>query len=386
MKTAYFDCIFGVSGDMILGALVACGLPITYLREELGKLGLHGFELTEKVVTPSGISAVHVDVMTEHQHEHRNLSHIIEIIGSSNVSIKVKDQATRIFNCLAEAEAKVHGTTKEKIHFHEIGALDAIVDIVGVCIGLEYFGIERVVSTPLRLGTGMVKCAHGVIPVPVPAVAELIKNVPVVRTLIEGEMTTPTGAAIVTTLASSYGYVENFITKIVGYGAGSRQTEDYPNVLRITIGDAPGSFDMDQCLLLETNIDNMNPEVYGFVERRLFEAGAKDVFMCPIYMKKGRPGTLLSVLTDDGAMERLLELMFMETTTIGVRITRVVRKKLKRDSRTVQTEIGPIRIKVADINGHQRYTPEFEDCARIAREKGIPLITVYDIIQKQISL
>ena len=385
MKTAYIDCMFGVSGDMLLGALVACGVPLGTLTGELKKLNVEGFELREETVNRHGIEAVHVDVITRHEHEHRYLSEIKDIIESSMLSDRVKSRAVDIFTRLAEAEANVHGTTPEKVHFHEVGALDAIVDVVGTCIGLDYLEVDTVVSTPLHLGTGSIKCAHGVMPVPVPAVVELTKNVPVVRTALDGEMTTPTGASIVTTLASSYGKLDGFVPEVSGYGAGKKIREDVPNVVRITVGTVRLPDEEDLSVIVETNIDDMNPELYGYVSERLFDAGAKDVYMIPIFMKKGRPGTLLSVLTDDTAMDRLLRLMLTETTTIGVRITRVMRKKLKRDSRTVHTDIGPIRIKVALINGHERCTPEFEDCARIAREKDIPLITVYDIIQKNIS-
>jgi len=381
MKVAYFDCIFGVSGDMILGALVACGVPLSYMREELGKLGMHGFELRERKVVLSGISAVKVDVVTEHQHEHRHLSHITDIIESSGVADRVKERAVRIFTRLAEAEATVHDTTPEKIHFHEVGALDAIVDVVGACIGLEYLGVEEIVSSPVRLGTGNVRCAHGLMPVPVPAVVELTKGVPVVRTGYDGEITTPTGAAIVTTLAGSYGYLEHFTAGTAGYGAGTKEWDDHPNILRITVGDIPEHTDVDQCLLLETNIDDMNPEIYGYLVDRLLEAGAMDVYMTSVYMKKGRPATMLSVLADDATVHTLLGVMLSETTTLGVRISRVVRKKLEREVRTVETEFGPVRVKVARLNGRERFAPEYEDCARIARERNVPLLAVYEAVR-----
>jgi len=333
----------------------------------------------------SGISSMQVKVTTEHQHEHRHLSQIRNIIEKSGVSDRVKQRAVAIFTRLAEAEAKVHDTTPEKIHFHEVGALDAIVDVVGACIGLEYLGVEKVVSSPIRLGTGTVRCAHGLMPVPVPAVTELTRDIPVVRTNFEGEITTPTGAAIVTTLASSYGYLEHFTAGTVGYGTGSKKWDDHPNILRITIGETEGLVDTDQCLLLETNIDDMNPEVYGYLTDLLFDAGAKDVYMCPIYMKKGRPATLLSVLADDGTVHGLIDTLLIETTTLGVRITRIVRKKLKRESQTIETSFGPVRIKVASVNGRKRTAPEYDDCARIAKDQNIPLIAVYEAIGKEIG-
>ncbi len=439
MKIAYFDCISGASGDMTLGALVHCGMPLDHLRAELGKLHLHGYTLREERVVRGGISAVHIDVDLDHHghsghdhsgghshghshhhehhdhehqhdhdhdhdhdhapdghghhghdhdhaaerpHEHRGLSEILRIIGESSLSDRVKIRASAIFRRLAEAEASVHGTTPEEVHFHEVGAVDAIVDIVGACIGLEYFGVDTVVSTPIRLGTGTVKCAHGLMPVPVPAVVELTKGVPTVRTMIQGEMTTPTGAAILTTLASSWGPLEEFVMETAGYGAGTKVREELPNVLRITIGRVDGTYETDHSVLLETNIDNMNPEVFGYLSERLFEAGAKDAYLTPIYMKKGRPGTLLCVITDEAVIDSMLDIIFRETTTLGVRISRVSRRKVQRESGTVRTEFGPVRVKVALIDGFRRFAPEYEDCARIARERGIPLLSVYDIVRK----
>ena len=380
VKTAYIDCTFGVSGDMLLGALVACGLPLETLARELEKLHVHGFELAEEAVIDAGIAAVHVDVRTEHQHEHRHLSHITGIIESSGLSENVKANAVRIFTRLAEAEAKVHGTTPEKIHFHEVGALDAIVDVVGACIGFDYFGIERIIATPLHLGTGTVKCAHGLMPVPVPAVVELSAGIPVVRTGIEGEMTTPTGAAIVTTLAESYGAVEGFIAERSGYGAGTRRRPGIPNMVRLTVGETADEtgYAIDAPVLVEANIDDMNPELFGYVSERLFEAGALDVYMTPIYMKKGRPGTLLSVLGEQAARDALIDILLTETTTIGVRFSTVQRRKLTRKSGTVDTEYGTIRVKLAYNKGVTRITPEYDDCVRIARERRVPLIRVYD--------
>ena len=384
MKTAYFDCMFGVSGDMILGALVACGVPLDVLRNELKKLGVEGFELEQETVRRGGISATYIKVLTQPQHKHRHLSHIRAIIESSSLSSGIKERAVSIFTRLAEAEAKVHGTTPEKIHFHEVGALDAIIDVVGACIGLEYLQVGTVISSALSLGTGTVLCDHGEMPVPVPAVVELTRGIPVVRTDKKGELTTPTGAAIVTTLASSFEGGDSFVTDVAGYGAGSRNPDNYPNVLRISIGESPRQFDEDHSILIETNIDNMNPEIFGYQTDKLMAAGAKDVYMSPIFMKKGRPGTLFCVLTDETLKDAVIAMLFSETTTLGVRISKIMRKMLKRESRTVATEYGPVRVKVAHVDGTERFAPEFEDCAKIAREKGIPLVTVYDIVRKNL--
>ncbi len=382
MKIAYFDCISGIAGDMTLGALVHCGLPVDHLRSELGKLGLHGWEIEEKRVVHGGIAAVHIDVVTGHSHEHRHLSHIRGIIESSALPERVKTRAIKIFTRLAEAEARVHGTTPEEVHFHEVGAVDAIVDVVGSCIGLEWFGVDTVVSTPLRLGTGTVKCAHGLMPVPVPAVVELTKGVPVTRTMIEGELTTPTGAAILTTLVNSYGPIDGLTVETAGYGAGTRIREELPNVLRISIGTVHGTYEIDHSVLIETNIDNMNPEVFGYVSERLFESGAKDVYLTPIYMKKGRPGTLLSVITDESLIDPVCDVLFCETTTLGIRISRVSRRKVKRAAAVADTEFGPVRVKIAYGDGFKRFAPEFDDCARIARERNVPVISVYDAVRR----
>jgi uncharacterized protein (TIGR00299 family) protein len=368
---------------MILGALVSCGVPLETLKSELAKLGVHGFDLSAGTVRRAGIAATHVDVATEHQHEHRHLSHITGIIEGSGLPEGVKKNAVAIFTRLAEAEALVHGTTPDEVHFHEVGALDAIVDVTGACIGLDYLGVEAVVSTPLSLGTGTVLCAHGEMPVPVPAVVELTRNIPVVRTDRKGELTTPTGAAIITTLASSYGRLDHFVAERAGYGAGTRDSKDYPNVLRLSVGESPQPLNEDHSVLIETNIDDMNPEVFGYLTDRLLAKGAKDVYMTPIYMKKGRPGTLFSVLTDDSLRDDIIDMLFAETTTLGVRISKVMRRMVSRETRTVNTEFGAVRIKVALVDGVERCSPEYEDCARIAREKGIPILTVYDVVRRE---
>ncbi len=384
MKTVYIDCIFGVSGDMMLGALVACGVPLSHLEKELGKLGVEGWKLRQESRKISGIAATHIVVETGHSHEHRHLSHIRGIIESSGIPDRAKKRAVAVFTRLAEAEAVVHGTTPEKIHFHEVGAVDAIIDVVGACIGLEYLGVDRVAAAPIRMGTGTVKCAHGLMPVPVPAVVELTKNAPTVRTGWDGEITTPTGAAIVTTLAETWGRLDGLIPERSGYGAGTKTWDDHPNILRIVVGTTEqpaGTFETDRCVLVETNIDDMNPEVYGYLSDRLFESGALDVFTTAVSMKKGRPGTLVSVLCTENDADTIAGLLLAETTTIGVRKTVVERVKLARESRTVDTEFGPVRVKAVSIDGGERITPEYDDCARIAREQNVPLIRVYEAVR-----
>ena len=380
MKTAYIDCQFGVAGDMLLGALVACGVPVDHLKSELSKLGVSGWDITTEPVKRSGIAATHVAVSTGEEHAHRRLSHITAIIAESTLPDRVKDRAIRIFTRLAEAEAVVHDTTPEKIQFHEVGALDAIVDVVGACIGLEYFDVGRVYATPLHLGTGTVNCAHGCMPVPVPAVVELTKGVPVIRTGYVGEMTTPTGAAILTTLVESWVQPGRFTGETSGYGAGTRESAEHPNTVRIVIGATETPIPHDHSRLLETTIDDMNPEFYGYLMDLLFAAGAKDVYLTPVYMKKGRPGTVVNVLADDESAERLTGILLAETTTLGVRMLPIERRLLERREETVSTQWGPVRVKIACADGHDRYTPEFDDCARIAREHGVPLQTVYETV------
>jgi hypothetical protein len=365
---------------MILGACVDAGLPLDTLREELAKLGVEGFTLGAGKVKQSGIAATHITVDTEEQHAHRHLRHIVEIIDGSTLSETVKANAKRIFTRLAEAEAVVHDTTPEKIHFHEVGALDAIVDIVGACICFEYFGVEKVAATPIHVGGGTVKCAHGVMPVPVPAVVELTKGVPVIHTAYDGEITTPTGAAILTTLTDSWGKLGDLNIEHAGYGAGSRTPEDRPNVLRIVIGELKPSAHHEHSVLIETNIDDMNPEYFGYITEQLLENGARDVYMAPIYMKKGRPGTLLSVITDDNFIDTACEIIFRETSTLGVRISRVERRVLDRAQIEVETEWGTVRVKAARFDGADRLTPEYEECVRIAKQENIPLRDVYERI------
>jgi len=382
MKTAYFDCIFGISGDMTLGAFVACGMPFEHLKDELNKLGVSGFELKESTKICSGIASVKIDVITEHQHEHRHLAQIRNIIESSGLSARVKERAVAIFTRLAEAEAKVHGTTPEKIHFHEVGALDAIVDVVGACIGLEYHGVEEIVAAPVHLGTGTVKCAHGLMPVPVPAVVELTSKFPTVRTSYDGEICTPTGAAIITTLATRFGRLDNFTVSSSGYGAGTKEWDDHPNILRISIGETVADYASDRCVMLESNIDDMNPEIFGHLMDRLFKAGALDVFMSPVYMKKNRPATVLSVLSAPDDTGKLADMILAETTTLGVRMTDIVRRKLQRELGTVDTEFGTVKVKIAHVNGGERVTAEYDDCVRIANERNIPLTAVYESVVK----
>ncbi len=380
MTLVYFDCFSGISGDMTLGALVDAGVPVEELRSGLAKLNLPGYELSSKKVTRSGIAATKVDVIIDQKGQTaRHLSDILKIIDGSALSATVKEKSGRIFKRLAEAEAKVHATTPDNIHFHEVGAVDAIVDIVGSVIGLELLGVTRIMSSPLDLGSGTVQTSHGLFPVPAPATAELLKGIPMYQSATRFELTTPTGAAIISTLASSFGTLPQMKINRIAHGAGSQDFPGRPNVLRLMIGEPAAAYDEDSSVLIETNIDDMNPQLYDYIIEKLMTAGAQDVYLTPIIMKKGRPAILLSVLTDHAKSDALLDIIFRETTSIGVRIQEVGRKKLSREIREVETSYGKIRVKVSKRGDEiLNVSPEYEDCKRIAEEKQIPLKTVME--------
>jgi pyridinium-3,5-bisthiocarboxylic acid mononucleotide nickel chelatase len=381
MKIAYFDCFAGISGDMALGALVDAGLSLDLLKAELDKLKVHEFTISQRRVEKHGIAATKVDVDAQEGHIHRHLIDVLYIINSSGISDTAKESARKVFRKLAEAEAKVHGTSIDKVHFHEVGAVDAIVDVVGVVVGLELLGVEKIYASKFRFGSGRTRGAHGAMPVPVPAVVEMTKGFPAERTDIPFELVTPTGAAILTALASGIGEQIHLKTEMTGYGAGTRDVEQVPNLLRVEIGELITDSQTDSPILLETNIDDMTPEIYGYIIDRLLEAGARDAFLTPVIMKKGRPGIQLTVLADPNKETELTNLIFSETTTLGIRRIPVQRHMLTRRADTVETSFGPIRVKIADVNGKQRITPEYDDCARIAREKGVPILDVYKAVQ-----
>jgi len=381
MRIAYFDCLSGVSGDMVLGALVDAGLGVDELRSELDKLHLDGFELKASKVMRGSIAATKVDVVVSEKGGHRHLADVLDIIDKSSISEVSKSKAKSVFSRLAGAEAKVHGTTPDKVHFHEVGGIDAIIDIVGAVVGLELMGIDRVYSSVLRLGTGSVMTAHGIIPIPAPGTLALLEGVPVERTSVKSELVTPTGAALISTLSDGFGESPPYRSLSVGYGAGSRDLKEMPNVLRIHVGEPVGGELGDLCTVVETNIDDMSPELYGYVFDRLFDAGAKDVYITPTYMKKERPGVLVSVIAAPELAERIARVLLEETTTIGVRMWGVRRVKLKRRSATVETEFGPVRVKVVDLDGRVRIKPEYDDCLRIAKERGVPILSVYRSVE-----
>jgi pyridinium-3,5-bisthiocarboxylic acid mononucleotide nickel chelatase len=380
MKTLYFDCFAGASGDMILGALVGAGVDPRALIDQLKLLNVGGWEIVFERVDRSGLSATYAKVKTEHEHAHRHLSDILQIIYESGLNQQVKDRAALIFSKLAEAEAHIHNLPVEKIHFHEVGALDAILDVCGAAIGFDLLRIEHFVSSPLRVGFGMMDMAHGRFPIPPPAVAELLKGKPIYAGEIEGEFVTPTGAAIIVSVCDRFEQLPQIQLTATGYGAGSRDPKGFPNALRVLVGESERTdAEADERLLMiETNIDDMSPQLFGHVMDRAFEFGARDCYFTSVQMKKNRPGMLLSILCRPNEREKFLQLLFAETTTIGARSYEVERRALPRQTVRVQTKFGAIDVKVVHSNGDVRAMPEFEQCRGVALESGVALREVQD--------
>lgn len=384
MKTVYFDCFAGISGDMLLGAFLDAGVPEERLRSELAKLNVTGYELKIQRVIKQGIAAVHADVELvhhhhdhehhhEHHHHHRYLPDIYAILDQSALAQAVKDNSKKIFLCLAEAEAKVHGTTVDKIHFHEVGAIDSIVDIVGAAFCLHYLGIEKVCASRLQTGSGFVQCSHGQMPVPAPATAELLRNIPYYNGNTEKELVTPTGAAFLAAFGTEFGAIPaGFLSHTIGYGAGGWDL-DFPNVLRVHVGELEQAEEA-QMLVIEANIDDLNPQIYEYVMEKLLALGARDVWMTPIIMKKSRPATMLSVLAEGTLLESIAACLFAETSTIGIRHYPVQRQIAGRLTKRITTPWGEASVKVSSYqNKICNIAPEFEDCRKLAEEHNIPL-------------
>lgn len=373
-KAIYLDCFAGISGNMLLGAFLDLGFPEQVLREELQKLPLTDYELMIQRAEKKGISAVYVDVkVDEHHHHHRHLPDIFKIIDGSSLNQAVKDDAKKIFTVLAKAEAKVHGTTMDKIHFHEVGAVDSIIDIVGTAIALHYLGIHHIYASRLSVGSGFVKCSHGLMPVPAPATAELLQGIPYSAGDIAKELVTPTGAAVLAALGTGFGTIpEAFVSQSIGYGAGTWEL-DIPNVLRMHIGILSEAA-KEQVMVLEANIDDLNPQIYQYVMDKLLEAGALDVWLTPIMMKKGRPATKLSVLLKEELRVQVENIIFRETSTIGLRYYRTDRTVAERKGISVKTQWGEIQVKQSYVKGILCNTcPEYEDCRRVAAAHHVPL-------------
>lgn len=387
MRTLYFDCFAGISGDMTLGALVGAGADERALAQQLALLDFVGYEISFEKVDRSGISATRAIVsLTREEQHHRHLSDIERIIRGSRLGEGIKDRAMKIFSRLAEAESRVHNVPVERIHFHEVGAVDAIVDVVGACIGFELLGVERFAASALHVGSGTVEMAHGRFPVPPPAVAELLRDAPIYSTDVAGELVTPTGAAIVTTLCDSFGAIPRMRLQSTGYGAGARDYKNFPNVLRVLVGETEATGDVEsgtdadeELVVVETNVDDASPQVLGYLLEQAFAHGALDCYFTHVQMKKNRPGVLVSILCRPADLEAMLELLFAETPTLGVRHHTVRRRALERESVTVETEFGTIAVKVGRLRGRVvSATPEFEQCREAAMKAGAPLQDVQE--------
>jgi pyridinium-3,5-bisthiocarboxylic acid mononucleotide nickel chelatase len=387
MKTLYFDCFAGASGNMFLGALVALGVDENELVEQIKLLDIADFEIEFTTKDKSGISATHAEVKVPQENSHRHLYTIEKIINDSRLDEKIKRRAIQIFTNLATAEAKIHGIDVEKVHFHEVGAMDAIIDVVGACIGFEMLGIGKFVCSKIHVGSGFAKMAHGKFPIPPPAVAELLKNVPIYSTEIEGELITPTGAAIISTVCDEFGNLPEMIVEKTAYGAGTRNYEGFPNALRLILGESQKPKTKNQKLLqIETNLDDISPEILGFVMERAFEIGALDCWFTPIQMKKNRPATLVSILCKESDKDKFIELLVSETTTLGVRIREVERTCLSREISTVKTKFGEIPVKIARFGEKiVNIKPEFEMLKEIARRENLPLREVEREVRKSIN-
>ena len=407
MKILYFDCFAGAAGDMILGALLDAGLPFEELKRALGSLAVDGWDISAERVVKTGLTATkfrvhehahaHAGEGSGPHHKHYHLKHIFAAIERSALNEAGKAKAVAMFRRLAEAEAGIHGTTMEKVHLHEVGAVDSIIDIVGAVFALEWFKADRIVVSPMNVGGGMVKSAHGVFPVPAPATVALLKNAPVYSSGIQSELLTPTGALILTEYASAFGPVPPMTIERVGYGAGDRELQETPNVVRVLIGEAAedvrratasavaeaSSAPAMRVVVLECEIDDMNPQIFGLLMDQLYAAGALEVFYAAVQMKKNRPGTLMTIVARPEQREAMMEIVFRESTTIGVRYQELVRECLDREMVTVTTPLGPVRFKVARRNGRVlNAQPEFDDLAKLSQERGIPVKDVQALAHK----
>jgi hypothetical protein len=381
MKIAFFDCFAGISGDMILGALFDCGLDQTLWRRDLAKLNLPGYEVEVNKVEKQHIAATKVSVKVKESSQHRKLSDVLSLINQSSLDSEVKQKSSRIFTRLAQAEAKVHGKNPEEVHFHEVGAIDAIVDVVGSVLGLKLLQAEEIYASPLPLSRGLVKTTHGNFPVPAPATVELLSGWPVKNVDVDGELVTPTGAAIITTLAKFQEGLD-FIPLKTGYGAGDQDFKEFPNVLRVILGEKVSKYEQDQVVVLETNLDNTEPQILGYLIEKLMNSGAKDAFFTPATMKKNRPGVLLTVLADSADSSKISEIIFRETYTSGIRMRQESRLKLPRRIVEVETVFGPARVKLVGEDSNLEVLPEFEDCKTIAQKNNLPFKTVYEKIRE----
>jgi uncharacterized protein (TIGR00299 family) protein len=382
MKGLHFDCFSGISGDMAVAALIDAGADVDAVRNGLASLDLP-LEMEVRKVNKAGLAATSFKVVCEGAQPHRHLRDIRVILERGKLTPRQRDLAARVFHRIAEAEATVHGSAVEKIHFHEVGALDSIADIVSFAIGIDSLGVEYFTCRSVPTGSGTVGCEHGTLPVPAPGTAELLKGVPLAPSPIQAELTTPTGAAILTTLVNEWIDGPRLTIERIGYGAGTRDLAEQPNVLRIFLGEVGSPREADQVWLLETNLDNVPAETIGYCYDRLLAAGALDVYSVPIFMKKNRPAITLSILVAPENIAAIEDIIFSETGTLGIRKQLLARRKLPREPHIVQTTLGPVQGKIAWLDGKlAMFNPEFEDCARIARERQVPLSEVYETARR----
>jgi uncharacterized protein (TIGR00299 family) protein len=389
VRVAHFDCFSGISGDMVLGAVIDAGVPADAVRAALDSLGLP-ITLEVERVKRNGIAGTKATVTAPDQEEYRFLPDVEAIIARGALTDRQRQTALAIFRKLAAAEAAVHGLPVERVHFHEVGALDSIADIVGAAVGLDLLGVDAFTARSVPPGSGMVKCAHGLMPVPAPATAELLKGVPLASSAVKGELTTPTGAAILAAVVTAFTDSPAMTVERAGWGAGTKDLPEQPNLLRLLVGTAtepeglrpPPAGEADTVVVLETNLDDVPAEVIGYAAERLFAAGALDVFAVPVLMKKNRPGVLLTVLAEPGKAAELEAILFRETGTFGIRRTEARRAKLLREAVTVETPWGRVKAKRGWRDGFEVLTPEYEDCARVAREHGVPLREVYAAVRR----
>lgn len=384
MRIAYLDCASGVSGDMMLGALIDAGVDQAAVQAGIDSLGLPSCRLATEEVKKNGFRALQLTVEHEPEHAHRHLHHIVAMIDGSTLTAAQRELALKIFNRLAQAEAKVHGSTIEKVHFHEVGAVDSIADIVGSAIAWDLLGVERIVCSPVPTGTGFVEIAHGRCSIPAPATGELLTGVPIAASSVAGELTTPTGAAIVSTLVDEFGPLPAMTISATGYGAGQSDFE-HPNLLRLLVGDSSEAATRgDQIVLLETNLDDTSGEAIGHCAEQLWRAGALDVATSALQMKKNRPGVLLSVQCSPADAERLAAIIFRETTTLGLRRTTMQRQTLPRRRVQISTDWGEVAGIVATLpDGGERFSPEYDSCREIADKQGVPLADVYTATRQE---
>lgn len=380
MKTAYIDCFSGISGDMFLGALIDAGLPFEELRRALNTLPIDHYSIESKKETRNGITGTRFVVNQEHEahHCHRGLKEIREIIEKGTLSHEVKEKSLRIFKKIAVEEGKIHGRPEGEIHFHEIGAIDSIIDIVGTCFGIEFLGIDTIYSSRLPMGSGFIESGHGMIPLPAPATIALLKGIPVYDSGLECELVTPTGAALISEFAGSFGLMQPMTIDVVGYGAGSRILADRPNLLRIVIGEEETEKGADTVVVLEANMDDTHPEWLGFMMDRLFDAGALDVVFSPLQMKKNRPGVQIQVMGRPHQRDALMDIMFAESTTLGIRYTYSQRRILERTRVEIDSPWGKLAVKkVKGPDGSSLFYPEYDVCRSIAKDRNLPVREIY---------